>query len=198
MKGFIKSKKGIALLATLVVLAAAAVGAYAYFTATGTGSGTATVGSTANDIYVTAATTGTVYPDGTSHTLTFTAYNYSTFAQSISSIHATGVAACEDAWTTPDLTAYPPVAPVCNDAGDALTSDGNCVTSLSTGATNDTSDAFWIPDVTVNPVQDLGNGSATSPSGATVNTTGTITMNDTTANQDACQGKNLELTFTTG
>ena len=37
MKRFIKSKKGIALLATLVVAAAAAVGAYAYLTSNGSG-----------------------------------------------------------------------------------------------------------------------------------------------------------------
>ena len=37
MKRFIKSKKGIALLATLVVAAVAAVGAYAYFTNNGLG-----------------------------------------------------------------------------------------------------------------------------------------------------------------
>ena len=42
---FLMSKKGVALLATLVVAAVAAFGAYAYFTAAGSGSGTASVGS---------------------------------------------------------------------------------------------------------------------------------------------------------
>lgn len=41
----IKSKKGLALLATLAVAAVAAIGAYAYFTSTGTGTGSAQVGS---------------------------------------------------------------------------------------------------------------------------------------------------------
>jgi hypothetical protein len=45
MKRFIKSKKGFALLAALVVAVAASVGAYAYFSSTGTGSGSATVGT---------------------------------------------------------------------------------------------------------------------------------------------------------
>ena len=45
MKRFITSKKGIALLAALVVAAAAAIGAYAYWTASGSGSGTASVGT---------------------------------------------------------------------------------------------------------------------------------------------------------
>ncbi len=42
---FIKSKKGISLLAVVAVVAIAAVGAYAYFTTTGQASGTATVGA---------------------------------------------------------------------------------------------------------------------------------------------------------
>src|SRR5580765_1869164 len=58
----IKSRKGIALLAVLVVAAVAAVGAYAYFTSSGAGSGSATVGSTTNDITVSSVTTGALYP----------------------------------------------------------------------------------------------------------------------------------------
>lgn len=45
MSKFIKSKKGIALLATLIVAVAAAVGAYAYWTTSGSGSGSATAAS---------------------------------------------------------------------------------------------------------------------------------------------------------
>jgi putative ABC transport system permease protein len=41
----IKSKKGIALLAALIVAVAAAIGAYAYFTTTGSGTGSAAVGT---------------------------------------------------------------------------------------------------------------------------------------------------------
>jgi hypothetical protein len=64
MKRFIKSKKGIALLATLVVAAAAAIGAYAYFTSTGTGTGSATVGSASNWVVgETSHTGGPLYPD---------------------------------------------------------------------------------------------------------------------------------------
>ena len=39
MLKFIKTKKGVAMLATLVVVGAAAFGAYAYFTAGGSGNG---------------------------------------------------------------------------------------------------------------------------------------------------------------
>jgi hypothetical protein len=50
MKRFIKSKKGLALLAALVVAIAASVGAYAYFSNGGTSTGTpATVGTVAAD-----------------------------------------------------------------------------------------------------------------------------------------------------
>ena len=59
----IKSKKGIVLLAALVVAIAAAVGAYAYFTNSGSGTGTATVGTS-----VAASISGTssdlLYPGG--------------------------------------------------------------------------------------------------------------------------------------
>ena len=66
MKKFLMSKKGIALLATLVVAVAASVGAYAYFTATGTGQGTATVG-TDSGLPISAVTFGnTLYPGGKS------------------------------------------------------------------------------------------------------------------------------------
>jgi hypothetical protein len=62
MKKFLKSKKGLALLAALVVAVAASVGAYAYFTSTGTGSGSASVGNSTNDIVVSSSTTGDMYP----------------------------------------------------------------------------------------------------------------------------------------
>jgi hypothetical protein len=48
MKRFIKSKKGLALLAALVVAIAASVGAYAYFTSSGNGNGSAQVASGTN------------------------------------------------------------------------------------------------------------------------------------------------------
>ena len=66
MKHFIKSKKGLVLLATLVVAAAAAVGAYAYFTSSGHVAGNATVGSdSAWTLAQTSLTGGPLYPDAT-------------------------------------------------------------------------------------------------------------------------------------
>ncbi len=193
MKRFLKSKKGIALLATVVV-AAMASGAFAFFTATGTGSGTASVGDAANNIYVSATTSGTLRPHGPAGTLSFSAKNFADFSQAISSIHATSVSACEVAWTTPDLSAYPVATPTCADSGPAAASDAACDTSLETGSSNTTTDAFWIPDVTVDPTLD---GHLAPSANRAMTTQGSITMNDTGVSQDQCKNKNLLVTFTT-
>ena len=193
MKRFLKSKKGIALLATLAV-AAMATGAAAFFTATGTGSGTASVGDAANNIYVSATTAGTLRPAGPAGTLSFSAKNFADFSQSISSIHATSVSACEDAWTAPDLSAYPVATPTCDDVGTAAASDAACDTSLETGSSNTNADAFWIPDVTVDPTAD---GHLAPNANRAMTTQGSITMNDTGVSQDQCKKKNLLVTFTT-
>jgi hypothetical protein len=65
MKRVITSKKGIALLATLVVAAAAAVGAYAYFSSTGAGSGSAAVGNSST-IILSSDPVGNLFPGGPS------------------------------------------------------------------------------------------------------------------------------------
>lgn len=60
---FIKSRKGVALLAALVVVAVAAVGAYAYFSATGSGTGSSATPTTINGWAVTGYTDpGTLWP----------------------------------------------------------------------------------------------------------------------------------------
>src|ERR1700733_14666909 len=87
-----KSKKGIALLVTLVVVAASAFGAYAYFTASGTGTGSAKVGTSANTITVIATETDALTPGGPSGIVTFTASNGSNFNQQLSNIHLVSIA----------------------------------------------------------------------------------------------------------
>lgn len=184
-------------LAAVAALALAA-GAYAYFTSTGTGSGNASVGITGSNIYVTAVTGGTVYPGGPTQTLTFTAKNFANFNQAISGIHATGVAACSVAWSTPSLGSYPPTAPSCSDMGAAAGQDTTCAgystPNLETGATNTGKDEFWIPDTTVSPT---GDGNLAASATATLSEQGSVTMNDLNLNEDACQKKYLEFTFTT-
>jgi hypothetical protein len=63
MKRFLKSKKGIAILATLAVIAGAGA-AYASFSSSGAGTGTATVGASHN-VVISSTTTGTLYPVST-------------------------------------------------------------------------------------------------------------------------------------
>lgn len=190
----IKTKKGMTLLAVVAVVGVAAFGAYAYFTSTGTGTGTATVGTAANNIYVSGTTSGTLYPGGPAGMLSFSAKNFANFSQSITNIHATSVQACVGAWSTPNLGSYPVAAPTCPDsaAGD-LADDAACGT-LSNGATNDTSKNFRVADIAVDPNAD---GHLAANANRALTTTGPISMNDTGANQDSCKSKNLLITFST-
>jgi hypothetical protein len=73
---FIKTKKGLAMLAALVVVAVSAIGAYAYFTSLGTGNGSAAAG--ANDTAITLhATFAANLVPGTNRSVSFTADNSS-------------------------------------------------------------------------------------------------------------------------
>ena len=199
MKKILKSKKGIVLLATLVVaLGVAAFGAYAYFTASGSGSGTASVGDVANNLYVTGTAGSTLYPGGAAATVTFSAKNFDTSsAQSISSIHLTNVQSCAGAWSAPDLSAYPVPAPSCPDVGYPTAADSACdATGFSNGAVNDLTKSWWMPDTTVDPSSHT-DGDIAAGATQSLTSTGTITMNNTTSNQDPCKNKHLLLTFTT-
>ncbi|HEY0417439.1 MAG TPA: hypothetical protein VGC78_13735, partial [Gaiellaceae bacterium] len=59
----IKTKKGIALLAVLVVAAVAAIGGYAYFSSVGAGTGSASVGSS-TPVVLTSTSVSGLYPGG--------------------------------------------------------------------------------------------------------------------------------------
>jgi hypothetical protein len=75
MRRFIKSKRGLILLATLVVAAAAAVGAYAYFTTTGSGNGTASVGTNSPLTIVQSGSVTGLTPDGGAQSVAYTINN---------------------------------------------------------------------------------------------------------------------------
>jgi hypothetical protein len=106
MKRFITSKKGIALLATLVVAAAAAVGAYAYLTTGGSGSGTATAGSTTNNLVIGTDTNagspvsvGSGLLPGQSVAVSYSIYNPNTYSVKVASVSGTtaqSVGTCEN------------------------------------------------------------------------------------------------------
>jgi hypothetical protein len=105
MKKFFTSKKGLALLATMIV-AVAAVGAYAYFTSTGSGSGSATVGSdSAWVVGQTATSGGPLYPDstigtGNIQTKTYTVNNPSLGNQYLTDVKVKVANADGSPWTS--------------------------------------------------------------------------------------------------
>jgi len=74
---FIKSKKGLAMLAALVVVGASAFGAYAYLTSNGSGSGTALTGTNSTVIHLVGTVTDGLVP-GSFEPISFKAYNDST------------------------------------------------------------------------------------------------------------------------
>jgi hypothetical protein len=75
---FIKSKKGIALIAAVVAVAVAAFGAYAYFTTTGSGSGTANAGANTQTITLHASGWLGIVPGDAGQSVSFTADNPNT------------------------------------------------------------------------------------------------------------------------
>jgi hypothetical protein len=146
--------------------------AIAYFTASGSGTGTASVGTSAS-VTIHGAAASTLYP-GTSSAVTFTADNPSSGNQQIGTIHLASAVACSVAFS-----------------GGSCPS-GNEVTgceSVETGSTDTGTANFWMPDVVANQGLAPGNGDS-------ITATGTLKMNDLSADQDACRSVNLLLNFT--
>lgn len=204
MKRFMTKKVAVVGIAAVVAVGIAG-GALAFFTATGAGNGTATVGTTGNNVAVEGTSTPALVP-GESTTMSFTAYNYSDFNQAISSITLSGVKACSVAFSAvaTDTFAHATAAPTCSDTAatpasdatyaNAVAQDTACANSAGTANTN------WFSMPVVNSFTqasaaegDLG----PNASGVSLTPTGTITMNDLHANQDACQGLFLNFSFTT-
>jgi hypothetical protein len=155
--------------AAALILAGAA---YAYFTASGSGTGTGSVGTT-QALTIHGTTGGTLYPGG-STPVSFTADNPSPGKEQIGTIHLASIVACSAAFS----------GGACPN-GDEVT---GCE-SVETGSSDTNSANFWMPDVVAN--QDLASGS-----GQSVTATGSLKMNDLTSNQNACEGVNLLLNFT--
>lgn len=104
MKRFLKSKKGLALLATLVVVGASAIGAYAYLTDGGSGSGSATAGSVTNNLKITGdgvaapVVVGSGLLPGNSVSVTYYITNPNDYSVQVSSVSGTtsqSVPGCE-------------------------------------------------------------------------------------------------------
>jgi hypothetical protein len=170
----IKSKKGIALLATLAVAVVAAIGAYAYFTSTGHGTGSATVG-TSSDWTVTTdtATGGPMTPGGglaTYETVGYTIANPSSGHQNLANVNIKIADANGDPWSSQaDNT-----KPACSATDFQLSLDGTTWEPVG-GSLDDARLA-----------QDFGPGDSHSQSIE-------IRMFDANANQDNCKNATVPL-----
>lgn len=171
MKHFIKSKKGLVLLATLVVAAAGAVAGYAYFTSTGSGNGSAKVGTASAWSVSAGSSLGTLYPDpatgGTNKvTVPYTVTNPSAGNQKLNQILIDVGGVSNAAFST-----------------QAIASDPAC--TANDFALNGTATANTV---TVSPATDL-------TAGQTYTNAVTIDMIDNGSTQDNCQGQTVPLYF---
>ncbi len=170
MKRFIRSKKGLALLATLVVVLASAIGAYAYFSNTGTGTNAtaATVGpAPAKTLLVTVGTTagGDLVP---------TVWNDTNGVQDDIPVTVANQDEQDEGFNTIKLTVNGTSAAGCSAANFSINNDG-------------TSATVTVGDQTLAPLSD--SGSYTTPAH-----TFELQMIETGAPQDACQGATVSLT----
>jgi hypothetical protein len=147
-------------------------------------------------VYVTGSTAGILYPGGPARTVSFSAKNFATSAQSISKIHLVSVGACVGSWTSPSLATWPVAAPTCPDSAPAdLASDANCGSIADgSGANTPTTKDFYMADINVAPSTD---GDLDASANRALTTTGPIVMNDADYSQNDCKNKNLLLTFST-
>ncbi len=174
MKHFIKSKKGLVLLATLVVAAAAAVGAYAYFTSTGHGTGAASVGTSSDwTVTTSAATGGPLTPGGgagTYETVGYTIANPSTGHQNLANVNIKIADSSGNPWSSQaDNT-----KPACSATDFQLSLDGTTWAPVG-GSVDDARLA-----------QNFGPGDSHSQSIQ-------IRMVDNSANQDNCKNATVPL-----
>jgi hypothetical protein len=171
---FIKSKKGIALLAVMVVAAVAVFGAYAFFSSTGTGTGSATVGhSTAFTIASTAPTGGALLPDqaiggpNVEH-VTYSVTNPGAGSENLNQV----------------------VVSVANSDGSAWSSQTNSGKPACTAADFSVDgQAVGAPDTDVTLAGEVLAGQTTTSAPVTVE------MIDNGKNQDNCQGLTAPLYF---
>jgi hypothetical protein len=142
MKKLFKSKKGVALLATLAVAAAAAVGAYAYFSSSGhDGNATATVGqSTAFTFTLTAATGGPMYPGDTTpaatESATYKVNNPSTGHQQLNQVVVSVANSDGSAWSS-GTTGFP-TEDACDASDFQLSKDGTTWAAAGASVTDTT------------------------------------------------------------
>jgi hypothetical protein len=166
---FIKTKKGAALVVTLVVVAASAIGAYAYLTAGGSGSGSATGGSATNNLVIgtgvnagSPVSVGDGVTPGNSAAVSFEIYNPNSFAVHVTSVSQSGAISNTNSGTN----AYP--APgSCDPSWFSYANGGGTPFTAQTIAAGATAGPF----------------------------TGSISETESGTNQDGCEAKTLTLTL---
>jgi hypothetical protein len=170
----IKSKKGIALLAALVVAIAAAVGAYAYFTSTGSGSGTGTVGTATGWSVAGGSVVGTLYPGA----------SYSSADQGV----VTGASV-----TNASASAHQNLNTIVATISGVTSAAGGGPACAVTDFQFNSPGASWsgsgTQTATINPNTDL------APGGSYPISDLNVAMVDNNANQDRCQGQTVTVTF---
>jgi hypothetical protein len=179
MKKFLKSKKGIALLATMVVAIAAAVGAYAYFTSTGSDSSTAAVGAAAEWTVDADITANTLYPGQGSNYSSGTVTNAGDGNQQLNQIVATIEAPTLDELIQDELL------PDCTAADFALSSVSDWDVALNGLSATLTVNQDIVPDGTYD-WSDLSVSMIDRQDGD---------PGDGAGNQNNCQNATVNLTF---
>ncbi len=171
MKKLMKSKKGVALLATLVVALAAAIGAYAYFTSTGSGSGSAAVGTSAAwQVNTDAYTGGPLTPGGGSATYESVKYrvkNNDSGHQNLANVNIKVANADGSSWAS---------VAGCSAGDFQLSVDGGSTWGAAGAAVNDTALAGNL-----------------APGATTADGTIVIRMVDSGSNQDGCKNATVPL-----
>ena len=180
---FLKSKKGIALIATLVVAAGASVGAYAYFTDSGAGTGTGTVG-TATPFVIAGTNSGDLYP-GNFVTESFAVTNNANANQEIGTITLSGVKACDGAGSSWNGTG-------CSASGTEVT---DCE-SFSGAASDPGGVDFYMAPVVENQDMWIHDTYSATTSPALANPSATLYMDDLNASQNSCENANITFSFT--
>jgi hypothetical protein len=179
---FIKTKKGISLLAVVALVAIAAVGAYAYFSSSGDGSGTGTVGHATAFTVTGAGETGNLYPY-TQTQLDATPALYTALTGGSVSNPASGTG--NQFLTTLTATIGAPTGG--SGVPNACTAADFRLYSPTPGT--------WTISGTNNGVATISPGVSLAPGASYSMTNLSVAMVDSGANQDGCQGATVHIAY---
>ena len=220
MKRFIRSKKGLALLATMVIVGASAFGAYAYFTNTGTTNGTPVAVGTQAPAMSVQLNENLSGAGGTLASGISTTYTHSNLALLPTAIGDSNADVATVPFTISNeseaaelLTSYTITIENADNSAWFHCNDGTTATQLAanSGACNDTSTPCTAADFSINPANPVANGINDSPVMVTLGTADdlkplsdapansyaasfTVQLVDNNANQDNCESQSPPIT----